>query len=463
MKRIAALAVALLLSACGGGGGGGTMSTSPSATPASTTVQVNLGDDPADRLVAASVTINSMSLINAGGGSVAVMSTPRPMEMMRLMGTVAPLAITSVPQGTYTGMTMTFGASTVMYVDPPTGQAVQRTVPGPMTTTVMFGAPLVVGTTPMVVNLDMNMAATVTIDAAGNVSMTPSLREFHNPAVTGSADPEDGGLHGLTGMVGTVSGSSFTFTLAQGMPGVAMTTRSSTQYEGMTGMGMMGAGLLMSVDAAMQPDGSWTASRVQSRMAAGGAMAAGVVTSLTGTPPTQAVLVMHDGIGGGMMAVNLGGTTTVNVADTTMFSIDSRDLDLTNLPFTPRFDRTTMARGQRIEALSAGQMMQGGGMQGMMGGGTVAAASITLGQQGLRGTVSAYAQSGSQASFTLTLPMDSAYAKLTGVPTVTVYQQASTRLRGLSNITNGSVVQVRGLLFLDGGAFRLVAGRIGGG
>jgi hypothetical protein len=106
-------------------------------------------------------------------------------------------------------------------------------------------------------------------------------------------------------------------------------------------------------------------------------------------------------------------------------------------------------------------MMQGGGMQGMMGGGTLAATSINLGQQGLRGTVSSYAQSGSQASFTLTLPVDSAFAKLTGANAITVYQQASTRLRGVSNITNGSVVQGRGLLFLDGGVFRFVAGRIG--
>jgi hypothetical protein len=461
MKRVALITAALLLSACGGGGSGGVTNTAPSgAQPSTTTVQINLGDDPADRLVAASVTINSMSLISAGGGSVAVMSTPRPMEMMRLMGTVAPLAMAGVPQGSYTGITMTFGASTVTYVDSTTGLPVQRTLPGPMTTTVMFGSPLVVGTMPMVVNLDMNMAASVGIDAVGNVSMTPSLRGFHNPAVTGSADPEDGGMHGLTGMVGNVGGTTFTLTTMQGMPGASLAIGTGTQYAGMSGMGMMGGGILMSVDATMLPDGSWMANRVQLRMAAGGAMAAGVVTSLTGTPPTQLVLVMHDGSGSGMMAANLAGTTTVNVADTTTFSIDTRDVDLTNLPFTPRFDRATLSLGQRIETFSVGQMMQGGGMQGMMGGGTLTATSIYLGQQGLRGTVSAYAQSGSQGSFTLTLPADSAFAKLTGATTVTVYQQASTKLRGVSNITNGSVVQVRGLVFQDAGLFRVVAGRI---
>jgi hypothetical protein len=465
MKQLALLAVALLLVACGGGGG--TPGTAPAATPpspqpASTPVQINLGDDPADRLVATSVTVNSVALIRSDGGSVIVMSTPRPMEMMRLMGTVAPLALAGVPQGSYTGATLTFGPSTVTYIDSITGLPVQRTVPGPVTTTVMFSSPLVVGTAPMVVNLDMNMAASVGIDAGGNVSLTPALRAHHNAAVTGSRDPEDGGMHGLNGMVSSAGSNTFTVTMMQGMPAVSLATHSGTHFEGVGGTHMMGSSQLLSVDATLQPDGTWTATRVHARAAAGGAMAAGVVTNLTGAPPTQLVLVMHDGGGNGMMASNLAGTTTVNVGDATVFAIDARDVDLTNLPFTPRFDRASVSRGQRVETFSAGQMMQGGGMHGMMGGGTLAATAVYLGQQGLRGTVSGYVRSGTQSTFTLTLPDDSAFAKLTGATTITVHQQGSTQLRGVASITNGSAVQARGLVFRDGTAFRLVAGRIVG-
>jgi hypothetical protein len=463
MKRVALFIAAVLLSACGGGGGGGgggTATTLPAPQPSTTPVQINLGDDPADRLVAVGVTINSLSLNNSSGGSVSVMSTPRPMEMMRLMGTVAPLAMVRVPHGTYTGATMTLGASTVTHIDPATGLPVQRTVPGPMTTHVTFSPPLVVGTTPMVLNFDMNMVASVGIDPMGSVSMTPMLSAHHNPLVSGSPHPEDGGMHGLNGMVGSVSGNTFTLSMMQGMPDVPLTTHAGTHYEGIGGMHGTGHGHLLSIDATMQPDGSWMATRVHSRVGAGGAMAAGVVTSLSGIPPTQLVMVTHDGAGNGMMPANLAGTTTVNISDATVFALDARDVDLTNLPFTPRFDRSTVSRGQRIETFSTGQMMQGGGMHGMMGGGTLTAASIYLGQQGLRGSVSGYTQSGSQASFALALPADSAFAKLTGATTVTVYQQGSTQLRGVSNITNGSIVQVRGLLFLDGGVFRLVAGRI---
>jgi len=464
MKHIALLAcvAAALLTACGGGGSGTTL---PNPQPSNTAVQINLGDDPADRLLAVGVTINAVSLTSTSGGSVTALSAPRSMEMMQLMGTVVPLTIASVPQGSYTGATMTFGATTMTYVDPTTGQPVQKSLPGPMTANVMFSPPLVVGSTPMVVNLDMNMAASIAIDAGGNVSMAPALSARMNPFVSGSHDPEDGGMHGLTGVVsGTMSGvggNAFALTMMQGMTGVSLMTDAGTQFAGMTGMGMMGNSMLVSIDATLQPDGSWMATRVQSRMSAGGAMAAGLVTSLTGSPTTQLVLVMQDGIGNGMMQANLAGTTTVNIDGTTQFSIDAGSVDTSNLPFTPRFDRSNINRGQRVEAFSAGQMMQGGGMGGMMGGGTLTAASIQLGEQGLRGIVSGYSRSGSQASFALTLPADAAFAKLTGAGTVTVYQQSGTQLRGVSTVANGSTIQVRGLLFFDGGVFRLVAGRIG--
>ena len=64
-------------------------------------------------------------------------------------------------------------------------------------------------------------------------------------------------------------------------------------------------------------------------------------------------------------------------------------------------------------------------------------------------TVSAYAVSGSQATFTLTLPADSAFTALTGATTVQIYQQAGTQLHGLTTIANTNDVVVRGLLFFD--------------
>ena len=462
MKRIAAIAfpAVLLLSACGGGGGTGTGPANPQ--PSSAVVQVNLGDDPADHLLAAAMTVNSLTFATASGASVSVLSTPRPMEMLQSMGTVNPLAVASVPQGTYTSAMITFGDATVTYVDPGTGQLLQKTVTGPMTARLPLNPALAVGSTPMVVNLDMNMGASLVIDANGNVTLSPSMTAVANPLGNGSSRPEDGGIHDMIGVVSGISGGQFTVATMQGMSGVSLMTDANTQFHGMSGMGMMVGNMLLSFDASLQPDGTWVATRVQSRMGAGGAMSAGVVTALSGNPPTQLVIAMQNGIGNGMAAASLAGTTTVNIDDATQFSIDGGSVDLTNLPFTPRFDRASLSKGQRVEALSTGQMMRGGGMGGMMGGTTLAAASIQLGEQGLRGTVANYSQVGQQASFTLALPTDSAFAKLTGTAAVTVYQQPSTQLRGLSAVANGNAIVVRGLLFLDNGIFRLVAERLVG-
>ncbi len=142
------------------------------------------------------------------------------------------------------------------------------------------------------------------------------------------------------------------------------------------------------------------------------------------------------------------------------FNIDSDNVDLSNLPFTPVFDGTTLFKGQRVEAVSSSGMMSGGGMGGMMGGGTVDASEIDLEQQGLSGTVSGYTGASAPTTFTLTLPSDSAYSTLTGSTTVTVFQQAATELWGMSALSNGSTVHVRGLLFFDAGAYKLVASRI---
>lgn len=455
-----ALAFSLLLSF--GCGGGTSSAPNPNPQPNTTSLQVNIGDAPSDRLVAVSMTIGSMTLANTSGSSVTVVSSPTPVEMMHLMGTMQAVSLMKVPQGNYSGGTVNISSALVMYMDPVAGQLVQKTVPGPMSATMTFSPSLTVGTTPMVLNLDMDMASSVSIDGAGNVSMTPTMVASMNPRGTGNShDAEDGGMEHMTGTVKSFSGSSFTMSMMQSSQDVPIATDSNTQFQGMSGMGGMSNGMIVMVDATMRPDGSFMAHKVESVMPmSGGSMAAGLVTSVSGSPVTQLTLVMHEGAGTGMMGSNLAGTTTVNVSPTAIFNIDSDNVDMSNLPFTPVFDGSTVLKGQRVEAVSSTGMMQGGGMGGMMGGGTIDASEIDLEQQGLSGTVSGYTGSGAPTTFTLTVAADSAFATLTGATAITVFQQPGTELRGMTTISNGTTVHVRGLLFLDAGIYKLVASRI---
>jgi hypothetical protein len=447
----------LVLFGCGGG-----TSSSPNPQPNTTSLQVNIGDGPSDRLVAVSMTISSMTLANTSGSSVTVVSSATPVEMMHLMGTMQPISLMKVPRGTYSGATVNISSALVMYMDPATRQLIQKTVPGPMSANVSFNPSLTVGSTPMVLSLDMNMASSVSIDGAGNVSITPTMVASMNPGgASNTHDPENGGMEHMTGTVKSFSGNSFTMSMMQSSQDIPVTTDSNTQFQGMGGMGGMSDGMIVMVDATMQSDGSFMAHTVQSVMAmSGGSMAGGLVTGLTGSPVTQLTLVMHEGAGTGMMGSDLAGTTTVNVSPTAAFNIDSDNVDMSNLPFTPTFDGTSVFKGQRIEAVSSSGMMSGGGMGGMMGGATINASEIDLEQQGLSGTVSGSTGSAAPTTFTLTVASDSAFATLTGTNTITVFQQSGTELRGMATITNGNTVHVRGLLFFDAGTYRLVAARI---
>ena len=95
---LSALAV---LNGCSGGPGSSNLISNPSPTSMpKTVVQVNMGDSPADWMLAFSMNITSMSLTGSNGTAM-VVSSSMPMEMMHLMGTMQPLAMINAPQGTY--------------------------------------------------------------------------------------------------------------------------------------------------------------------------------------------------------------------------------------------------------------------------------------------------------------------------------------------------------------------------
>ncbi len=157
-----AAVLAAALTACGGSNG--TSTTQPPVTAQKTSVQVNIGDSPSDWMLAFSMNISSMSLTGSNG-SASVISSSIPVEMMHLMGTMQPLTMINAPQGTYTGASMTIGSTTVMYMDPTTKAAVQKTISGPISANVTFSTPVTVGSTPMAMGFDLDLSKSVTMDS----------------------------------------------------------------------------------------------------------------------------------------------------------------------------------------------------------------------------------------------------------------------------------------------------------
>ncbi len=454
---LAGLVGALAFLACGGSTSGGfTMAPPPPANTAP--VQVSLGDAPADWIMAFGMTVNSISMLNSNGSTVNMVPTATPMEMMQTMATMQPLSVMSVPQGNYTQATVMVSAVTMSYMDPVSKTAMQKAMAGPFTATVAFSPSMTVGASPVALNFDMNMGSSVAIDASGNVTFTPVMTAMTSTVPATGSNPFQGGMQHQVGRVTTIAGSQFTMGSMMGIQTMTFMTNGSTQFpsSGLTGMGMMTTGMMVSVDAALQADGNYMAQRVD-YMGTGstGMMGGGLVTSITGNPPTQLTMIASSGMGGGMMASSIAGTLSVTLPTSVPYSFDTNGMDLTNLPFTAAFGPTSLVKGQRVEVVSASSMTMGGGMMG--GGiGTLIASRVRLEPQGLHGAVSGYTASGTQATFTMTLASDSAFATITGVTTISVYQQTGTQLHGLTAVTNGADIQARGLLFNDAGSYKLV-------
>lgn len=458
--------LAVVTTGCGSSNSSSSSGTSTTPTPAAkTVVQVNMGDAPADWMLAFSMNISSMSL-QSSSGNISVISSSMPIELMHLMGSMQPLTMISVPQGTYTGATVTISSAIVTYMDPVSGTMMQKTMTGPITGSISFGSSIVVGSTPMALGFDLDLGQSVTADTNGNLSFLPV---FHvTSGLQGAGNPQDfsgGGIHEMIGMVSAVSGTTFTMTSMQAAQSFTFSTNASTEFDNLTGMSMMSSGMMVAVDSVMQSDGSLLVTKVASLMSSNGAMAGGIISSTTGIPATQMVLVMQHGEGSGMMSSSLSAEVTVNLNDSTVYRIDQDNVDLSGLPFTPAFDASHIYVGQGAMPISSTGMMNGGS-GGMMGSGmmsgTLTATEVQLEQQGMSGTIATSVTSGSRSNFSLTLSAGSAFTTLSGASTITVYQQSGTVLSGTLPLSSGAKVHVYGLLFFDAGQWKMVASRITG-
>ncbi len=460
------LVVALMATvACSGGSSSPTTNLTATPTVKPSVVQVTLGDDPADRVASLSITINSVTLTSISGSTVSLVSSPTTVEISSLAGTTTPLGTVEVAAGTYNKATISLGGATITVVDPSNGTTVQKTFPAPANPFNINLNPVFVSDgTALVINMDMDLHASVAIDSNGNITFNPLFIASHGKMVgppTGvGPNPFTGGVERTLGTVSAVSGSSFKITTAIGLRSLTFTTNSSTVFKGIGGVGSLLTGMLVIVGGQAQPDGSLLAVGVMVvnglRNATG---AIGIVAKTTGTPVTQFTLLAQGIVSptalSGMAPVPQA-AVTVNVTTGTHFQPDTDGVDMTGVSLT--FDASTLSPAQVVEvdaganiSLTSGTIM---GMLPVLG--TLTATQVQLEQQPVAGTISALTAN----SFTLTVPTDGVFATLTKTPTITVYKQAGTTLRNSLVLANGQKVVVRGLLFNNSG-YKMVATGIG--
>lgn len=445
--------LAILFTGCGGSGSMNNSTMLGGAQMAS--LQFRLGDSPADGVVAFEITVNSVVLNGSGGSTANLLPAPSLVELTHTAGTTEPLVIANVPRGTYSSATVTVSNPEVTVINPQTGRPQELTVSlSSATVTVNFNPALTVDAASSVVNFDFDLANSITISgntATVNPMFTVTVSQVNQQE--DDQDAEDGEVEDLRGAVTSTSTSSF---MISGF-NQPINVNSSTEFEGVAGIGQLTMGMLVEIDGVTQPDGSILAKKVEAEVEDGvegehddELEAEGIVTSVTGNPVTQfQVVTAEQSAAPSLPAPALGSAFTVNVDANTTFSVDQHRVDLSNLPFSATFDATTLGLAQRVEAETDSANAS-----------NITATKVRLKVQALSGTASNVSGSGGSQTFTLTVAADSAFALLTGQTTINVFLPSGTEIKGMSSVTAGSNVRVRGLLFFTGSSYNLVASRI---
>ena len=222
---------------CGGGGSGLTSNPNPTPTPAgANSAQVRFGDAPADSVISFEVSVSSLSLTPAGGGapvSVAVPANNR-IELTHASGKFEPFIAGNLPQGTFSAANLTLANSELTFLTT-AGTPVHINGPASASISVPLSPNLTIGSSPLVLNIDVNVGASITT-AAGVVNGIAFTSASFNitakaPGVAANQQDDDGEIEDVQGTVTAVNGSSFTFKVGQTGSLMTFNTDGTTQFK----------------------------------------------------------------------------------------------------------------------------------------------------------------------------------------------------------------------------------------
>jgi uncharacterized protein DUF5666 len=447
--------VALIALAAGCGGGGSSLaSNSPSPTPSpagTTSTQVRFGDAPADSVIAFEVSVSSLSLTPSAGGAPIAVSVPanNRIELTHASGKFEPFVAGNLPQGTFSSANLTLVNSELTFLSG-AGTAVHINGPASASITVPLTPNLTIGASPLVLSIDVNVAASITTvgGVVNGIAFTPASFNItaKAPGVAANQQDDDGEIEDVQGTVTAVNGSSFTLKIGQAGSSLTFATDGTTQFkDGVTTVASL-LNQVVTVEGFTRADGSLFAKEVEGLESNTGAEVEGLITAISGTTLT---VNAHDGIGNGMDDTKLGADFSVNIAglSASKFRVKAGNGFGGGLPSASfPFDATTIHQGQRIEVDTNAAVPPASG--------AITPDKINLQQQGVSGTVANKAAS----TFDINLATDSALRIISGQTVVHVTTNSSTDTR--VSVANGGSVQVRGLLFWNGTSWQMIARRI---
>jgi hypothetical protein len=439
MKRVylfTLLSVVFALSLTGCGGGNNTVTNA--AQGGNVTIQT--GDAVNDQVVKFELTISSITLtgVSPTATTANLLAKPGEVEFVHQAGTLEPFTLANVPPGTYNGATFTVSDADVVVIN----AGVPTKIPATLTATtvnVTF-ANIVVGSSPLFINFDLDLVKSITLNGppATLATVTPTFNVTSSTVAPNQENEgdDDGGNNDIHGSIASISAPNFTITTST--TSITFATDANTKFkDGMNSLADLKVGDIVEVDSVTKSDGTKLATHIGRESDNKGEELEGIISATTGTPATQ-ITVAHQ-------VDSTNSTTPPTTVDITLnagtqFIVRTDSL---NLSSTPLFDASNIGKGQRVEADANGTTAP------------ILAAKLKLREQALFGTIAA---GPTGTGFTLTLSPTSAFASLTGATSVPVTIVNGTNLQVTP--TAAATVRVRGLVFFNAGTYSVIAIRV---
>ncbi len=446
---------ALIVAGCTAGLAGSSAITAIISTPVS--VPVTITDDPGDQILAASLTLNSVVLTNTKGQTASILAAPLTFEASHLDAVQEPLFIPSIPQDSYTSVTLTYANPVVIYLDASTKQVVtaNATLAG-ATQTITFASPITIDKTQMSLLVDFLVAKSVAISGT-SVTVTPNFAVRAVPIPQNPTNGTNGLYAGVKGKVSAVGTNQFTMLDPRGIS-VTITVDTNTQYQGpdLAKFADLTAGMMVEADIQILTNGTMLAKRVEEHVAPNtrGHLLLGPVVTVTGSPATSFVQATREHVVASGTAPTVE-KNTINITSATKFLMPGRfqNTQAGGVPWTPTFSASTLFAGQVVNVATTN-----------LSSNTATADAVMLAPQTVGGTITSITTASGWTSVTLTLPTASWLATLTGQTSVVVMLPPSPVATTASAAPKvGDTLRFSGFLFNKNGTLVLFAAGIGPG
>ena len=438
-----------------------------------TVVSLLLSSSSNTHLSQFNINFSSISLTSKSGNTVTLLAAPQNPEFVRLNGNSEPLVTVTIPQDVYVSATANIQGSSAVCIDLNSTGGLQtngfRSGAIPESSiAVNFPSPITINGGHMVLVLNLLVSQSISFPSCdtivqGPTSVTPT---FTLTPVAIAAQPTNSGnglendLEGFIGMINATA-RGFQVTSADGLSWT-LNTSGATVFQGVSDFSGLASGLPVSLDAAIQSDGSLLATRVavQDTSAANLTTLSGPLLQIASSQPTFAAFgTLQQGV------LLFSGSSYYSFGNAT-FAISERLTNLQALPFAATFTRTNIVPGQRIFLSSHATTVSGGPTY-------IPAETVTLLPQTLDGAVTAVSNDGGFATYTISLAPYDLFADLAvqagqtsllqSPNTLVVYVDSSVQMLNSAPLAVGNTLRFYGLVFNDNGTLKMDCAQIADG